>query len=79
MRDTFNVLNRRGNLEFPVDAGLVWRWSDEIRPSLLIINFILFFKNLGAKWYRLGVENYLCKAEGSEGLCKNAELDKCQY
>ena len=36
--------------------------------------FYTFFKIMGAKRFRLGVEDHSCKAEGSDGLCKNAEL-----
>ena len=36
-----------------------------------------FFENTGVYRFRLGDETNLCKAEGSDGLCKNAELNKC--
>ena len=37
----------------------------------------MFFENLGVHRFRLGSETNECKAEGSEGLCKNAETNKC--
>jgi len=39
----------------------------------------MFFENLGVYRFRLSSETNVCKAEGSDGLCKNAETYKCKY
>ena len=52
-----------------------------IQSNVSVVNVVLVLViiavNHGGDWYRQGKDNDTCKAEGSDGLCKNAENNKC--